>query len=243
MKSVITHLWRGSDLPWYSANAYGARDVLNLYRGVKRHVTDGHLIVMCDQASRQQLEIELPSVVRDDVTLVSYAGFGVGGWTNILEGLRPALWEELGIEGRAMMTNLDIVLVGDCNWMFEWDQAPVGLHMDPYYQSVPANAVMSVTREGAAMVWSEFLASRSCQPFRHTVQGVPSEEALLRHLWKQHGWPWLEQGMKRLLSWKACGLAGKQEIPPEASVVYFHGRPKPGDIPITHPVRIEWERP
>lgn len=248
-RTVFVTLWKGEGLPSYSQGQYGVEDVVRLWHGMRRHIPNSRLVVLCDDESFAELccfaipkELEHPDMA-DTSRLVQFEGFGVGGWTNVLEAMNPDLYDEfVGGDGseRALLVGLDTVFTGDCEWLFEWDEAPIGLPLDPYNSSQPCDAVVTFDRKGATLAWVEFMAARQHRKFPHLYAGRPSEMVLLQHLWKIHGWPMLETTMDRLKSFKGCNLRDAA-VCPDASLVYFHGRPKIRELATGHPVRVEWE--
>ena len=34
------------------------------------------------------------------------------------------------------------MFVGDCEWLFEWEESPVGIPVDPYHPHKPCDAVI-----------------------------------------------------------------------------------------------------
>jgi len=226
---VITALWKGENLPRHSNDVYGPEYVENLAQGVQEHIPDSELLVLTDAHYWHRLSDSSARVLALD-------GYGVGGWSNILEMFRPDLWPCAG--ERMLGMGLDTVIVGDCSWLWEWDESPVGLPLDPYYAPLPCNGVMTWDREGAQLVWEAFLESRRARMARHLYARRPSEMALLRDLYARLGWVPLEHTHRRLLSYK---VHVKNGMPVEdASIVYFHGSPTPADLPESDPIRQCW---
>jgi len=254
-RKLIVNLWRGENLPDFSEDAYGPIDVLRLWRGARRHITDLELHVLCDEHYLCQLVdmtgcdgAELSGEefvdIQASVRVHKYAGHGVGGWTNVMESFRPGLFgrDVCDEYQRVLLVGLDTVFCGNCDWLFDWTQAPIGLPVDPYDSSKPCDAVITFDPLGANIAWDEYKRAAKIKPFPHLLSGKPSEMVLLQHLSRQHGWPYLEQGMKKLKSLKGCNGREWAAIPDGTSIVYLHGRPKLPDLPKEHPVRREWER-
>lgn len=252
---MMSFLWQGDDLPGYSANKYDLEYVARLARGVWRWCgEDAELVIIADDhyapllrayvAERAPYHTDWRTRFRVDIM----AGFGIGGWSNVLEGFRPGLQPKEG--ERVVMVGLDTVFVGDSSWLFDWNEAPIGLPLDPYHDPEPCDAVIVVSPDGAWTVWNYFIAEAKRNKMKdHLMAGVPSEMMLLRHLSKVHGWAKLEPRATRLLSWKVHlnkNLFTPKTISPRwpsgTSLVYFHGRPKPADLPEEDPIRKEWER-
>lgn len=219
MRTVQCCLWRGHE------TCYGPDYVELLRRGVERHVPDGRLQVLVD-------EYHEAAIRKLDVDVVPFKGFGCGGWSNVLEAFHPDLAPAEG--ERNLLVGLDTVFTGDCEWLFEWDKAPVGIPLDPLCPPEACDAVITYDREGAALVWAEFERTRGTGMKEHFFAGAPSEMALLRNLRAALGWEVLEAEPRLLRSYKVHGYD------PCASIVYFHGKPRPGDLPEGDPVRALW---
>lgn len=235
-RRVICCLWDGRDLPDYSRGKFGWEDVFRLERAVARHAPDPtEFVILTDDLGSAP-----PSIGR--VQVLGFEGHEIGGWTNMLEAFRPSL----DFDGRTVLIGLDTVITGDLAWLFEWGHSPVGLPRDPYETSVACNAVTTYTAGGAHLVWrayrSAVTANRmsGCQ-----LAGKPSEMMLLRHLQQEYGWKFLDDTHPgKLLSYKVHLRDGPTPQGSEdASLVYFHGTPKPQDLPNDHPLRIKWENP
>lgn len=214
---LMVPYWRGStDLPDYSGkNVYGPKAVKRLQAQAHRHIPGLRFVCLTNEA--------VPGV-----ECVPFQGHDVGGWSRILEAFRPDLHPEPG--ERLVMVGLDTCITGPCGWLWEWNLSPVGLPLDPYHAPKPCNAVMTWDASGARDVWGEFKASGNMHAYR--LCGVPSEMALLRALYVARGWKPLEEEPKRLRSYKVHGYSA------EASLIYFHGRPKMDQIPQTDPCLI-----
>lgn len=234
MKKIFACLWQGEDLPSYSQDQYDLEYVDLLAKGVERHMPDTELVMLVDDTYWGAIRR------RGAVKWVTWKfdGHGIGGWSNMLEVFRPNLWPEG--DDRYMLIGLDTVLVGDCDWLFEWDKHPVGLPLDPFHAPIPCDAVVTWNREGAEIVWKAFLKSKKTGMKKHLLKGKPSEMQLLRDLFVAHKWQTLEREPKKLLSYKVHVAPRRSNEFMEASVVYFHGRPKPHQLPPTNPVRKAW---
>lgn len=249
MRHVIATLWAGDDLPGYSANKYGVEDVLRLWRGVRKYVTDGVLHVLCDELHMARLALHTLSSdepdLRETLRCHYLEGHGIGGWTPIMEAFSERTLAQLLLSDgtiknkqRHLLVGLDTVFVANSDWLFDWDLAPIGLPADPYHpESVqPCDAVVTFDVRGATLAWSEYKSSKLRVPFPHMYAGYPSEMELLRSLHHFFSWPMLEgHKPKKLVSYKANKVK-ERGIPEEATIVYFHGYPKPSDLPTTDPV-------
>ena len=243
MKPLITNLWMGKDLPEFSASAYGVRDIEALYHGMKRHVTDGRMFVMVDERAHNLLTIHLPTAIYDDITIIPYEGTfdRHGGWSRMLECFSPKTWETMGSPNRAVMFQLDLVLTGNCDWLWSWDQAPIGLPMDPYQRHKITDPVVTFNHAGQTVIWREAMNCVGLDVFPHRLWDLACEMVLLQELVTRHNLPTLEgYTMEKLMSYKACRLADRATIPDGTSIVYFHGTPKPSQIPDSSPIKQAW---
>jgi hypothetical protein len=218
------------------------KDVANVWRTMRRHITDPELVVLAGEEHCSDLAELVRMASAPGLRVLPLGGHGIGGWSNMLEAYRPDLHADRDPAERVLAIGLDTAFVGDSNWLFEWDKAPLGMPCSPGNLRTPCNAVVTFTAEGAAMVWGEYMRAREEEPFPHRYGGLPSEMVTLNHVWQEHKWPLLEgRKMERLVSYKRGGVATKG-IPVGCSVVYFHGEPKPRDLPKGDPVRAEFER-
>jgi len=223
-------LWEGKDLPSYSANAY---QDLRYVRHLAKAAQDvgGKLTLIADNHYHPIVsKAAIPGV-----DLVRMNGYGCGGWSPILEAFRPDLrpWND----SRHVLVGLDTIVTGDIRWLWEWDDAPIGVPMDPYETDTVCDAVWTFDRLGSAIMWDAFMASMKTGMRAHYYAGRPSEMALVRDVWRTRRWPTLDSS--KVASFKAhyCRAAGDLS----ASIVYFHGRPKPADLDRNHPLRAIWE--
>lgn len=178
-----------------------------------------------------------------DVELWRFTGTDCGGWSKVLEafGLPPD-------KDRTLLIGLDTVPINDISWLFDWDESPVGLPWDPLFTDVACDAVVTFNNEGAQQVTQRYSKER-LNGMKDYLMGIrPSEMMLLRAMFKENKWSALEPfPPKKLLSYKAhvkpvCGpFLGVGPIPlDEASIVYFHGTPKPGELPLEDPIGQIW---
>ena len=148
-RTAICCLWQGTDLPEWSASQYDWKYVDALAWGLHRHVENPRLVVLVDKYHRPMLE-EIKAPIRIEVyDLVSDS---VGGWARRMQAFSPMLWPSG--EERFVTMDLDMILVGDCTWLWEWNEAPVGLPADPFFPTKPCSTIVSYSREGAHQIWS-----------------------------------------------------------------------------------------
>lgn len=240
---MIACLWSDDrrELPGYSGKAKWSIGVVSaLVLNARRRVPGCRFVLLVDEVWARAYDAIVTSpgggAARIPDALVSFSGADCGGWSRICEVFRPDLAPRAG--ERNLFVGLDTVFVDDARWLFEWDHAPVGLPLDPYHAPERCDAVVSYDAEGAALVWAAYEESRDRDGMRADLYaGKPSEMALLRRLSREHGWPPLEPGFHRLRSYKVHGSQRVQGT----TVVYFHGTPKPQDLPEGNWVRGELE--
>lgn len=220
-------LWQGGpELPGYSRGRYGSRDVTCLWRGARR--TGAVLSLILDRNLRDEIDLFFP---------LTFEGHGIGGWSNMLEAFRPDMWPAEG--ERIVHMDLDTVIVGDCDWLWEWDKAPLGFPLDPYRRDTICSGIRTWDRRGAQIMWEAYLEAKKNGMSAYKIRGAPSEMMLMRKVWRDHGWPTLEPEPEKLLSYKVHVKKGADWQ--KASAVYFHGSPKPQDLPEGDPLRMVWE--
>jgi len=215
----------GTDLPKYSACQYGPEHVEAIRRGLQRSVTDPELKVLVDE---HFLDLGEP-----------FAYDHVGGWSRRMEAFAPENAPPPG--ERYVLFDLDQIIVGPCDWLWDWDEAPLGMPRDPYVPEKPCSTVVSYDNVGAAMMWEAYHSvdgSRFALP--KGGQDRFSEMEVMRYLFAENDWPFLEDEPRRLLSYKVH-VTKKRMSWNRASIVYFHGRPKPQDLP-SAALRGTWER-
>jgi hypothetical protein len=247
MKVLRSWLWQPrGDLPSF-ADSYDERYVHALLRGMDRWVTPPwKLELWVDEHWYEKL---FGSDER--LNVVKFTGAGCGGWSHMMEIYDPGHWPEAP-DKRVVAMGLDTILVGPCDWLWEWNEAPCGFIRDPLVPSTISNSVMTFNQEGASHLWKAFLVSlqdgfEGCKIF-----DLPSEMMLMRRYWELFDgnlakpYPCLEEHPRRILSFKAHTKNGSiytMESGHEPSIVYFHGSPKPHELDESLPLRQLWEPP
>lgn len=242
MKTASACLWDGKDLPAYSAGKYGPEDAIRLCENFRRHVpqdegfefllfVDAHFLNVMQQVQRPA-----------EMKLIPIMPSPLGGWTPVFSAFHPDFTPP---GSRTVLVGLDTVIMNDPSWLWDWDHAPVGLPLDPYFPDEVCDAVVSFTHEGALLVWGEY--QRACDDGSmgkdYCMGKRPSEMILLRHMRKGRGWTTFHDtgDQKKLLSYKVDVLNGGRD-PSRATLVYFHGNPKVWHLDQDDLVKKEWER-
>lgn len=236
--NVFTCLWKADDVPGFCRDVYGPNYVASLMGGVRRNVPRGLLHVLCDD--------HYYDILNDDprfnsVRLEKFYGDNCGGWSQVFEVVRSNLRPRMG--KRHIWVGLDTIFMSNAQWLFDWDESIVGLPRDPLYPHKACNAVWTWNYEGAAFVWDAYEVAKKDGMKDYLLFDRPSEMQLLRFLCKSGGWKPLENNPKKLLSYKAHVLQGVNPWKTHATMVYFHGKPKPSDLPPKNRIRLEWMRP
>ena len=223
---MLACLWRGDDLPGYSSNKYDL--------GYAAKLRD-----MLGEQARLTLVTDFDCEEVPGIDTHRMKGIGVGGWTPVFEAFDAELWPK-GNE-RCVLVGLDTIITGDIGWLFEWRESDVGLPLDPYYAPEFCDAVVTYNRAGAALVMQRYLreAGAGRMNSHYTLAGRPSEMVLLRAMAKEHEWAPLEAEPRRLLSYKQHVLKEGRDWR-EASVTYFHGDPKPHQLPEDDDLKKVW---
>lgn len=235
LKRIVSWWWQGTgELPGFSDNVYTEEYVAMLLRGVARHITPPwRLDLFVDEACWKRFDrfdLRLPT----DLKLIRFRNWGVGGWSHMCECFHPDYWPQPG--DRVLAIGLDSIITGSLDWLFEWNEAPCGFIRDPLVPETISNAVMTFDRQGAVRLWDAFLNAREKKFEGMKIFDLPSEMMMMRKLWEKERWPLLEEEPRRLLSYKV----DREKFAPEASVVYFHGNPKPHALEKDDPIYRFW---
>ncbi len=255
MKLIRSWLWQpeGEELPEFTRH-YDARYVWALIAGLGRNLTPPwKLQLWVDKEWEFRLFQELahrPLMV-PFLELVPFTGHDCGGWSRMMEIYRPGCRPE-GSD-RVLAVGLDTIITGNCDWLFEWDKAPVGFIRDPFVPTTISNSVSTFNREGAAELWTRHVRALETHYGGLTQFDRPSEMHLMRQWWEASWWngrdrwpendgkhrmPCLEEVPQKLLSYKAHTKHGEHRGSP--SCIYFHGSPKPHELALENPLYELW---
>jgi hypothetical protein len=231
MRRVRSWLWnKDGKTPDYSDGVYDHKYVYNLLCGLNRYLCPPwHLELWVDEFwYERRLFFE---AAHHCLSLVRFTDEEKGGWTRMMQIYGPEHRPEEG--ERILAVGMDTIITGDIDWLFEWDEAPCGFPYDPYVTDTICNGVSTFDRKGADILWKAYLS----QDFDNDdmwMGNKPSEMMLMRKVWKEHGWPVLDDST--LFSFKAHYQQKREGTP---CIVYFHGIPKPHDI--GGPLRFMWD--
>lgn len=234
MNRYYSFLWHSTDnLPSYSKNQYSAEDVFRLRRGIERHDPDGRLIMFSDEHYAKACE----EAGAEEVIL--FSGKDCGGWSRMLEPYSPA--NRPGGKTRHVLLGLDTVIMKNPSWLFKWDKSPIGMPLDPCRAPDCCDAVLTIDQVGCGITWAEYRKHAPSKMRAYRLRNMPSEMMLLRALFERHKWTPIEKVPRRLASYK-MHIAKRRIDWKVPDIIYFHGRPKPADLPDDDPVKLEWLR-
>lgn len=246
-KRVVTWLWKPrGDLPEFTTQ-YGVEYVRALLTGLGRNLSPPwRLELWVDenwmQALRLWLEVHPEFRFTDRLRLIPITEPMVG-WAHMMEIFHPD--HRPGQGERVLALGLDSIIVGNCDWLFEWDQADCGWIRDPLDSRTISNSVMTYDRNGAMCLWDIYQeAKREKFPKWCRMFDQPSEMMIMREHFSKYIHPLLNEDPPengpRLLSYKVQTNQGVYWPGWDVSVVYFHGSPKPHELPETNPLRQLW---
>ena len=245
LKRIRSWLWQPTgDLPSFT-EGYDERYVAALMSGLGRHVTlPWRLELYCDRHWFDRLNEWLkghPQWLATDMLLPILMQEPFNGWAHMMEIFKPEHHRPARGE-RILAVGIDTIIVGDCDWLFEWDEADCGWIADPYAKGTISNSVMTFNNLGAACLWDRYLeAKRQNFPQWCRMFDQPSEMMIMREHFSKYIHPLLEEEPHRLLSYKAHTRDGLWWPGTPVSIVYFHGSPKPHELPFGHPLLSHWQ--
>jgi hypothetical protein len=232
MQTVLTAFWKGGDVPGYEADTFTWHHVNKLAEGVARSFKNPtRLLVMRDQWMAEKAD-ERHSIIWE----INLPSTHSGGWTPWLELFWPEL---ISLGERFVYVGLDTIFVRDCDWLFDWHEADVGLIPDPFHSEHAATCIVTANAAGASLIQQRYRAEQAEGFNRYQTKGHPSDWRMLRQMQKDHGWALLDD--PRILSYKQHVRKNGNAVSPEASIVYCHGRPRPWEIPEGDEARRIWE--
>lgn len=195
-----------------SGGEYDASHVTALQDQVLRHQPDAMFQCLTDLRS-------IPGV--DTLPLL----YDWPGWWSKLELFRPDL------SGDLLFMDLDTVVVGPLE-----DIGKVrGLTIlrDFYRPQGLQSALMFLPETDRAEVWARWRVN----PERHMQIARRGDQGFLEQVWLHTAARWQDRVPGQIVSYKA-DLRGRasEAPPPGVRVVCFHGRPRPWQLPPTHPI-------
>ena len=251
-------MWHDANLPAGRAQGFDLRALLCLWRGVRRHIPDGVLVVMCDLEYYGDLLQELDAAVKRMMssgrrnpeaesigkTLIfeRMKSPGVGGDTLILEAFRPELHRKMRPYDRSVWVDWRTIVTGDCSWLFDWREAPVGLTTRNGSKKAAVGSIVTFNQEGATQIWEYFMAICGASTFPHKSKKQPSALGMLRHLQGQYKWPFMD--LEKAAECRLHGMKDenlREALSPQWTMVYFPDEKQPSDLSPRSAIRKEWE--
>ena len=203
-----------------SGGDYNAEYVERLLNGVKRHAPAGTRFVCLSDTPTPGERIPL--------------AYDWPGWWVKMEFYRPDL-DELG---DVLTLDLDTVVVGDLSEILA--AARLTMLTDVYDPEGGVNSsVTFLPRARRAEIWAKWIADPAAQMAKYGTSGDPvflggDQKFLEDGYGAQNIARWQDLTPGQLVSYKAHVRRAKHaqdhgngHIPPEARLVYFHGKPRP----------------
>lgn len=188
---------------------FAARHVQALHAAIARNLPGAESVCLTDVPS-------IPGVRTEPLR------FGWPGWWSKMELFAP--WHD----GATLFMDLDTVLVGDLH-----DIATVGrltVMRDVYRPGGLQSSIMFIPEAERAAVWDDWIRD----PWRIMDHQKHGDQGFLERHWLDKADRWQDVLPGQVVSYKAD--VRKTEMPPNARVVVFHGKPRPWHLPPSDPV-------
>lgn len=231
---------------WYWGDKYGAKDVLKLFNGCKRHLRqpfEFRVITDCSLSDEQEMR-------RRAVSTAS-VGFGVNReiWDHHLTKIPGCFarlrmfdpeWQAtipLNFGDRLVCMDLDSVVTGNLDPLFNRPETFMILRGANASNPCPVNGSLMMLRAGYhAEVWSEFsLEKAKAVPFFE----FPDDQAWLHHMLpKAIGWNAGPQS--GVYAFKKTTWPAGDDLPSDARLVVFPGWRSPNKFKHLPWVREHW---
>ena len=218
MITFITALFDGEKLRIpHSTKIYDGTWVDKLYRGIQRYY-DGNFELVC-LVDREYDDIKEP------VRQIKFLEMG-RGWICIIEKFRPDL-----TRGKRFTLGLDTIITSNIDDICSFG-GPMGMISDTMDTGRVCNGITIADSKSCDYVWNIWTNRREWVYNTFTIlDGVPSEMMLLRDLFDQGGHcPRLDKiYSNKIFSYK-MQFRHNPDLLETASIVYFHGDPKPHQL-------------
>ena len=218
--TIVTALFDGrmTGIP-HSVGIYDESWVDKLYRGIARNYS-GTFDFICLTEKKYKFEEPIREV-RYSRSIDQY------GWMSLMEMYRPDL-----CTGKRFTIGLDTIITGPLDEIFAYDVKKVAVCTDPIFPKLICNAVTMSTLDFCEEFWGMWTSDEYniLQENKLSFGSVsaPSEMVLLRNSYGDS--PCLDLIFGgRILSYKVHVRSHYQRLE-DASIVYFHGVPKPHQI-------------
>ena len=232
--TIVTALFDGrqTSVP-HSVGMYNTAYVEKLYRGFERNLTvPFDFICLVDQNYYFEENIIAERFKR---SVDQY------GWMSLMEVYRPEL-----CEGIRFTVGLDTIITGRLDDILTSTFLKLAVCTDPFHPKKICNAVTLSTPEFCEEFWGLWEGNEVKlipQSILHQWGQAPSEMVLLRKYYGNS--PCIDKVFpNRIISYKVnCDDNNilQQEVIDQASIVYFHGHPKPHQIIHERWVQENWK--
>lgn len=223
MISFVTALFNGNKLGIpHSTNIYNGEWVDKLYRGIKRNTQqEFELICLVDDEydiTEPVKKIYFESDLSSDM-----------GWSILCEMYRTDL-----TENKRICIGLDTIITNKLDDILNFD-GPIGLVTDPFYPDMVCNAISITQHNISEYIWNIWTQKKEWVMKNCALEmggrRYPSEMVMLRTLFdQQRQCPRLDRIYpNRIFSYKVHILKKPNNLN-TASIVYFHGHPKPNNL-------------
>lgn len=217
-------------LKW--GNKYPAEYVNRLYRMVKKNITlPFRFVCLTEDTEGVHPDIEILPIEIDPE---------LHGWWYKLQLFKSELYD---LSGPTLFLDLDVVIVANIDDMFLYAPQKFCIINDLQKGKVYNSSVFRLNIGSYANVWESFAADKKGITERlHGDQDWISEEITDASIWPKE---WVVSFKKQCnarsnRSWGIIGhflrkngflkTTGEASIPPQAKIVYFHGKPDPCDV-------------
>lgn len=213
------------NLPKFSEGAgYSIDWACRFARMVRRHHSDAEVCIVTDYPERK-----FPGDI-ETVPLIP----GGQGWDYLMQMFRPEV-----VRQKALLVGLDTVFIKPINEIWDREEGYI-VPMDPFYgrsKGWIANAAVLVDAKHAAEVWDtwEHRDREIDKSYEMQLFGRFCEMRWMQEFTKPTA-IWDEILPHRIISYKAALCQRKVMVPPryapppEAKIIYFHGRPKQHEL-------------
>lgn len=140
------------------------------------------------------------------------------GWWSKLELFGPA------IDGDILYMDLDTTVVGDLTPLLNINKTT--LLEDFYFKGYAASGLMYIKQADKKAVFDAFMADKEHIMLQHKLAPLHGDQGFLNKVLDCERWQKVLPG--KVVSYKADCQGG---VPAGASVVCFHGKPRPWDVP------------
>lgn len=146
------------------------------------------------------------------------------GWWSKLELFRPFLFND---DDRIVYIDLDTVFVGNINWIFDFSGEFMILR-DFNKLRQWATGLMAWEGQPSAIPYTYFLNS----PMAHMCSSPGGDQRFLMGCLQEKidYQYWQDQFPGRVVSYKKHVLLREDSLPPQDSVICFHGQPRPWNV-------------